>query len=213
MFPGQPAAICGKLQLGDIVREVNGKSLQGVTHQEAINLIRISGPVVRLMVKREPSSIPSSLLTRSSSNASDIDPAQILAEIQNKLRQNEDGTSEENSRRTLTLTPKSSVGSHSSAALVVSSNPKVTEESARPLQSSSLDNCDQVDTSVPQNVDSRENNYNKLYLPQPSKPMDDALATTHPLHSKRVSQSEILTQKIISTQESQAATVAGENSK
>ena len=86
MFPGQPAASCGKLQIGDIVLEVNGKSMQGVTHQEAINQIRMGPQEVRLLVKRDPSSIPPSLLQRSSSNASDVDPAQILADIQNKLK-------------------------------------------------------------------------------------------------------------------------------
>ncbi|XP_078359591.1 tyrosine-protein phosphatase non-receptor type 13-like [Oculina patagonica] len=86
MFPGQPAAACGKLQIGDIVLEVNGKDMQGVTHQEAINQIRMGPQEVRLLVKREPSSIPPSLLQRSGSNASDVDPAQILADIQNKLK-------------------------------------------------------------------------------------------------------------------------------
>lgn len=86
MFPGQPAASSGKLQIGDIVLEVNGNSMQGVTHQEAINLIRTGPTEVKLLVKREPSSIPQSLLQRSGSNASDVDPAQILADIQNKLK-------------------------------------------------------------------------------------------------------------------------------
>ena len=86
MFPGQPAASCGKLQIGDILLEVNGKDMKGVTHQEAINQIRMGPQEVRLLVKRDPSSIPPSLLQRSGSNASDVDPAQILADIQNKLK-------------------------------------------------------------------------------------------------------------------------------
>ena len=86
MFPGQPAASCGKLQIGDIVLEVNGKDMQGVTHQEAITQIRMGPQQVRLLVKRDPSSIPPSLLQRSGSNASDVDPAQILADIQSKLK-------------------------------------------------------------------------------------------------------------------------------
>ena len=86
MFPGQPAAACGKLQIGDIVLEVNGNDMQGVTHQEAINQIRMGPTEVKLLVKRDPSSIPPSLLQRSGSNASDVDPAQILADIQNKLK-------------------------------------------------------------------------------------------------------------------------------
>lgn len=86
MFPGQPAAACGKLQIGDIVLEVNGTDMEGVTHQEAINLIRMGPSEVKLLVKRDPSSIPPSLLQRSGSNASDVDPAQILADIQNKLK-------------------------------------------------------------------------------------------------------------------------------
>lgn len=86
MFPGQPAAASGKLQIGDIVMEVNGNDMRGVTHQEAVNQIRMGPPQVKLLVKRDPSSIPQSLLQRSGSNASDIDPAQVLADIQNKLK-------------------------------------------------------------------------------------------------------------------------------
>ena len=86
MFPGQPAATCGKLQIGDIVLEVNGQSLEGKTHQEAINLVRMGPHDVTLLVKRDPSSIPQSLLQRAGSNASDIDPAQLLADIQSRLR-------------------------------------------------------------------------------------------------------------------------------
>ncbi|XP_022779941.1 tyrosine-protein phosphatase non-receptor type 13-like isoform X3 [Stylophora pistillata] len=88
MFPGQPAASCGKLQIGDIFLEVNGNNMHGVTHQEAINHIRMGPQEVKLLVKRDPSSIPQSLLQRTGSNASDVDPAQILADIQNKLRSN-----------------------------------------------------------------------------------------------------------------------------
>ena len=86
MFPGQPAASCSKLQIGDIVLKVNGNNMHGVTHQEAINHIRMGPQEVKLLVKRDPSSIPPSLLQRTGSNASDVDPAQILADIQNKLR-------------------------------------------------------------------------------------------------------------------------------
>ena len=86
MFPGQPAAASSKLQIGDIILQVNRNDMQGVTHQEAINLIRMGPQEVKLLVKREPSSIPSSLLQRSGSNASDIDPAHILADIQSKLQ-------------------------------------------------------------------------------------------------------------------------------
>ena len=86
MFPGQPAAASGKLQIGDIVLAVNETDMKGVTHQEAVNLIRVGPSKVKLLVKREPSSIPSSLLRRAGSNASDVDPAQILADIQTKLQ-------------------------------------------------------------------------------------------------------------------------------
>lgn len=97
MFPGQPAALCGKLQIGDIVLEVNENSMEGVTHQEAINLIRTGPTEVKLLVKREPSSIPQSLLQRSGSNASDVDPAQILADIQNKLKADSPSSSKRSS--------------------------------------------------------------------------------------------------------------------
>lgn len=86
MFPGQPAALSKKLALGDIVLEVNGKSLENASHQDAINMIRHEPSVVRLLVKRDPSTIPEVLLSRAASNASDVDPVQLLNDIQNKLR-------------------------------------------------------------------------------------------------------------------------------
>ncbi|XP_031567263.1 tyrosine-protein phosphatase non-receptor type 13-like isoform X2 [Actinia tenebrosa] len=86
MFPGQPAALSKKLALGDIVLEVNEKSLQNASHQDAINMIRHEPSVVRLLVKRDPYSIPEVLLSRAASNASDVDPVQLLNDIQNKLR-------------------------------------------------------------------------------------------------------------------------------
>ncbi|XP_020916558.2 tyrosine-protein phosphatase non-receptor type 13 isoform X2 [Exaiptasia diaphana] len=86
MFPGQPAALSNQLQLGDIVLEVNGNSLENASHQDAINMIRHEPSIVRLLVKRSPSSIPAVLLSRASSDASDIDPVQLLNDIQSKLR-------------------------------------------------------------------------------------------------------------------------------
>lgn len=86
MFPGQPAALSNQLLVGDIVLEVNGNSLENASHQDAINMIRHEPSIVRLLVKRSPSSIPAVLLSRASSDASDIDPVQLLNDIQNKLR-------------------------------------------------------------------------------------------------------------------------------
>lgn len=217
MFPGQPAALSGKLQVGDIVQEVNSNSLQGVTHQEAINLIRVSGPVVQLVVKREPASIPSSLLSRSSSNASDIDPAQILAEIQNKLRQNDDEGSIKSSRRAFGLTPKSSMGSYSSVTSVASSSQAITEESTQPLQSSS-DNRDQVDSGKMQSKDHGGSSYNKVFLQQfsePSLPIQSRdyglLATSPSMPPRPLSQSVSAVQNIEPAQEYPEESVEGEN--
>ena len=185
MFPGQPAALCGKLQVGDIVEEVNGNSLEGVTHQEAINHIRVAGLVVQLLVKRDPSSIPSSLLSRSSSNVSDIDPAQILAQIQSKLRQNGEGTGIESNGRPFGLTPKSSIDSHSSVASVKSSNQIAKEEEIQLLESPLLANSGQEQVDIKQSKRSNES-CGKVFVHQssePSLPTQDmehgSLATSH----------------------------------
>ena len=109
MFPGQPATASGKLQIGDIVMEVNGNDMRGVTHQEAINHIRMGPLEVKLLVKRDPSSIPQSLLQRSGSNSSDIDPAHILADIQKKLKTDSPTLSKRSSDSSIRepLSPKS----------------------------------------------------------------------------------------------------------
>ncbi|XP_075219002.1 membrane associated guanylate kinase, WW and PDZ domain containing protein magi isoform X2 [Lycorma delicatula] len=47
-----PAAIDGRLMIGDQIIEINGINTKNMTHAEAIEIIRNGGPVVRLLVKR-----------------------------------------------------------------------------------------------------------------------------------------------------------------
>ncbi|XP_039298140.1 membrane-associated guanylate kinase, WW and PDZ domain-containing protein 2 [Nilaparvata lugens] len=47
-----PAALDGRLKIGDQIIEINGINTKNMTHSEAIEIIRNGGPVVRLLVKR-----------------------------------------------------------------------------------------------------------------------------------------------------------------
>ncbi|KAG8285679.1 Membrane-associated guanylate kinase, WW and PDZ domain-containing protein 3 [Homalodisca vitripennis] len=47
-----PAAMDGRLQIGDQIIEINGINTKNMTHAEAIEIIRNGGPIVRLLVQR-----------------------------------------------------------------------------------------------------------------------------------------------------------------
>ncbi len=84
LFPGQPAALCGKLRIGDVILSVNSQSLDGFSQQEAINLLRSAGSKVELIMKRpNPSDIPEELLIESPRG--NLDPQSVLQNIQKKL--------------------------------------------------------------------------------------------------------------------------------
>ena len=88
LFPGQPAAACGKLRIGDIILAVNGSKVAGYTQQEAINLLRRTKQSVKLLVKRpHPKDIPEELLAETPRES--LDPSSVLKNIQAKI--SEDG--------------------------------------------------------------------------------------------------------------------------
>ena len=47
-----PAAMDGRLQVGDQLIEINGQTTKNLTHGEAIELIKTGGSLVRLLVRR-----------------------------------------------------------------------------------------------------------------------------------------------------------------
>ncbi|KAM7044475.1 PDZ domain-containing protein MAGIX [Molossus nigricans] len=47
-----PAQRCGRLQAGDLVLQVNGESIQGLTHAQVVERIRSGGPRLHLMLSR-----------------------------------------------------------------------------------------------------------------------------------------------------------------
>ncbi|GMR37357.1 hypothetical protein PMAYCL1PPCAC_07552, partial [Pristionchus mayeri] len=53
VYPDGAAAADGRLRPGDQVLEVNGTSLRGVSHEQAISLLRRTPPKVRLLVYRD----------------------------------------------------------------------------------------------------------------------------------------------------------------
>ncbi|XP_023568728.1 tyrosine-protein phosphatase non-receptor type 13 isoform X7 [Octodon degus] len=76
LFPGQPAAESGKIDVGDVILKVNGASLTGLSQQEVISALRGTAPEVCLLLCRPPPGvlpeIDTALLTPLHS------PAQVL---------------------------------------------------------------------------------------------------------------------------------------
>nr|XP_044998498.1 tyrosine-protein phosphatase non-receptor type 13 isoform X3 [Jaculus jaculus] len=76
LFPGQPAAESGKIDVGDVILKVNGASLRGLSQQEVISALRGTVPEVSLLLCRPPPGvlpeIDTTLLTPLHS------PAQVL---------------------------------------------------------------------------------------------------------------------------------------
>ncbi|XP_027709180.1 tyrosine-protein phosphatase non-receptor type 13 isoform X10 [Vombatus ursinus] len=54
LFPGQPAAESGKIDVGDVIMKVNGASLKGLSQQDVISVLRGTSPEVSLLLCRPP---------------------------------------------------------------------------------------------------------------------------------------------------------------
>ncbi|XP_019782240.2 tyrosine-protein phosphatase non-receptor type 13 isoform X4 [Tursiops truncatus] len=54
LFPGQPAAESGQIDVGDVILKVNGASLKGLSQQEVISTLRGTSPEVSLLLCRPP---------------------------------------------------------------------------------------------------------------------------------------------------------------
>ncbi|XP_077157082.1 tyrosine-protein phosphatase non-receptor type 13 isoform X2 [Paroedura picta] len=52
LFPGQPAAESGQIEVGDVILKVNGASLKGLSQQEVISALRGTSPQVTLLLCR-----------------------------------------------------------------------------------------------------------------------------------------------------------------
>ncbi|XP_013928001.1 PREDICTED: tyrosine-protein phosphatase non-receptor type 13 [Thamnophis sirtalis] len=52
LFPGQPAAESGQIEVGDVIMKVNGSSLKGLSQQEVISALRGTSPEVTLLLCR-----------------------------------------------------------------------------------------------------------------------------------------------------------------
>ncbi|XP_012923173.1 tyrosine-protein phosphatase non-receptor type 13 isoform X23 [Heterocephalus glaber] len=85
LFPGQPAAESGKIDVGDVILKVNGASLKGLSQQEVISALRGTAPEVCLLLCRPPPGvlpeIDTALLTPLHS------PAQVLPSSTRDLSQ------------------------------------------------------------------------------------------------------------------------------
>ncbi|XP_062430305.1 tyrosine-protein phosphatase non-receptor type 13 isoform X2 [Rhea pennata] len=57
LFPGQPAAESGQIEIGDVILQVNGASLKGLSQQEVISTLRGTSPEVSLLLCRPPPGI------------------------------------------------------------------------------------------------------------------------------------------------------------
>ncbi|XP_027743071.1 tyrosine-protein phosphatase non-receptor type 13 [Empidonax traillii] len=96
LFPGQPAAESGQIEIGDVILKVNGASLKGLSQQEVISALRGTSPEVSLLLCRPPSGIlpdiDPSLLTPIHS------PQQVFPEVSREGPSNgeQGGSSDEN---------------------------------------------------------------------------------------------------------------------
>nr|XP_006115399.1 tyrosine-protein phosphatase non-receptor type 13 isoform X4 [Pelodiscus sinensis] len=57
LFPGQPAAESGQIEIGDVILKVNEASLKGLSQQEVISALRGTSPEVSLLLCRPPPGI------------------------------------------------------------------------------------------------------------------------------------------------------------
>ncbi|XP_009998659.1 PREDICTED: FERM and PDZ domain-containing protein 2 [Chaetura pelagica] len=57
LFPGQPAAENGEIEVGDIILAVNGKPVQGLLYQDVLHLLRGAPPEVTLLLCRPPKGV------------------------------------------------------------------------------------------------------------------------------------------------------------
>ncbi|XP_028402395.1 tyrosine-protein phosphatase non-receptor type 13-like [Dendronephthya gigantea] len=57
LIPGGPSADCGALEVGDILLQVNGNSLERLTYKDALSILRCCPPEVRLLVQRPRTSL------------------------------------------------------------------------------------------------------------------------------------------------------------
>uniref|UniRef100_A0A8C3RIR5 Protein tyrosine phosphatase non-receptor type 13 n=1 Tax=Cyanoderma ruficeps TaxID=181631 RepID=A0A8C3RIR5_9PASS len=89
LFPGQPAAESGQIEIGDVILKVNGASLKGLSQQEVISALRGTSPEVSLLLCRPPSGIlpdiDPSLLTPIHS------PQQVFPEVSREVSGSSNG--------------------------------------------------------------------------------------------------------------------------
>ncbi|XP_078070170.1 tyrosine-protein phosphatase non-receptor type 13 isoform X2 [Mustelus asterias] len=57
LFPGQPAAECGKINVGDIILQVNDVPLKGLSKQEIVSVLRRTSQEVTLLLCRPESGV------------------------------------------------------------------------------------------------------------------------------------------------------------
>ncbi|XP_066488255.1 tyrosine-protein phosphatase non-receptor type 13 [Tiliqua scincoides] len=95
LFPGQPAAESGQIEVGDVILKVNGASLKGLSQQEVISALRGTSPEVTLLLCRPlPGILPEidpSLLTPIHS------PPQIFPDISKGNPQSSNGEQDDSS--------------------------------------------------------------------------------------------------------------------
>ncbi|XP_007651738.3 LOW QUALITY PROTEIN: tyrosine-protein phosphatase non-receptor type 13 isoform X1 [Cricetulus griseus] len=76
LFPGQPAAESGKIDVGDVILKVNGASLKGLSQQEVISALRGTASEVSLLLCRPPPGVLPEIDTAFSTPLHS--PAQVL---------------------------------------------------------------------------------------------------------------------------------------
>ncbi|XP_025897082.1 tyrosine-protein phosphatase non-receptor type 13 isoform X2 [Nothoprocta perdicaria] len=105
LFPGQPAAESGQIEIGDVILKVNGASLKGLSQQEVISALRGTSPEVSLLLCRPPPGIlpdiDPSLLTPIHS------PQQVFPDVSKEVTSLSNGEQGDSSDENETTDPSS----------------------------------------------------------------------------------------------------------
>ncbi|KAK2492523.1 hypothetical protein MC885_012471 [Smutsia gigantea] len=118
LFPGQPAAESGQIDVGDVILKVNGASLKGLSQQEVISALRGTSPEVCLLLCRPlPGVLPEinpALLQGTSSDENEVNDKsekQCTSPSRRDSYSDSSGSGEEDLVKAPTKTPNMSWGS------------------------------------------------------------------------------------------------------
>ena len=79
MFPGQPMEKSGKFMIGDVILIINDQIMDGLSHQEALSVIRNAPRCLKIVAKRpKQNEIPMELFM----NSRPVSPEKLMKDLQ-----------------------------------------------------------------------------------------------------------------------------------